>query len=182
MVAESDGTDALSTAAAAARTAWQVFRGGAGSQIAKLVAGGSAEGAGGGPVGVLVGIGTAAIGGIVDARLKYNAAVDDLEASSAAEIAAEAKMYAALRAWATAARPSLAGRYTDRDRRPGQPGNGDKDCDQQWENARAYCADLLAMPRNSPEWKKYHELWGGNYNRCVKGQVDEKCGGSHIEY
>ena len=77
---------------------------------------------------------------------------------------------------------SLAGRYTDRDRRPGQPGNGDKDCDEQWENARAYCADLLAMPRNSPEWKKYYELWGGNYNRCVKGQVDERCGGSHIEY
>ena len=76
----------------------------------------------------------------------------------------------------------LAGRYTDRDRRPGKPGNGDKDCDQQWENARAYCADLLAMPRNSPEWKKYQELWGGNYNRCVKGQVDERCGGSHVEY
>jgi RHS repeat-associated protein len=105
-----DGTDALETGVSLLSAGWQVFRGGAGSQIVKLVAGGSAEGAGGGPAGVLVGIGVLAVGGIVDARVQYNAAIDNEEAAYAAELAAVAKLNAVLLAHP---RPlPLAGRKT----------------------------------------------------------------------
>jgi RHS repeat-associated protein len=135
-------------------------------------------GSAGGPLGVAaLAIGATAYFEVSDANAELNA-----NAAYDAEWQSVIAYNNAILAHPRPSSASLAGRYTDRDRRPGQPGNGDKDCDQQWENARAYCADLLAMPRNSPEWKKYQELWGGNYNRCVKGQVDERCGGSHVEY
>jgi RHS repeat-associated protein len=151
---------------AGAGIATAVAAGEGSAPVFALVAGGSAEGAGGGPVGALI--------GIIGATGTYDA-IQGYKLCQAYGVCPVSQAKAA-------PAPSLAGRYTDRDRRPGKPGNGDKDCDQQWENARAYCADLLAMPRNSPEWKKYQELWGGNYNRCVKGQVDERCGGSHVGY
>jgi hypothetical protein len=78
------------------------------------------------------------------------------------------------------AAPSLAGRYTGGGR-PGQPGNGDDDCNEQWENARDYCSELLATPRSSPDWNLFKGIWGGNFERCVKGQVDQRCGGGRID-
>jgi hypothetical protein len=75
---------------------------------------------------------------------------------------------------------SLAGRYSGGGR-SGRSGNGDGDCDNQWKNARDYCSDLMAMPRNSSQWKMFKEIWGGNLDRCINGQVDERCGGNCID-
>ena len=73
---------------------------------------------------------------------------------------------------------SLAGRYTAGGGHG--PGDGGDDCPRQWRDARAYCSELASMPRSSREWKHYLQLWGGNYERCVRGQVQERCGGSLI--
>jgi hypothetical protein len=78
--------------------------------------------------------------------------------------------------------PPLAGRYTGpRPRYSNGGGNGDDPCSKQWRDAREFCAEVNAIPRNSPEWNEYPEIWGGSYDRCVKGQVAERCGGSRKE-
>ena len=74
----------------------------------------------------------------------------------------------------------LAGRYTGGQKPNGSNGGNDDDCKKEWENARDYCSDLEAMPRNSPEWKNYINVWGGNLGRCIRGQVSERCGGNRV--
>jgi hypothetical protein len=37
------------------------------------------------------------------------------------------------------------------------------------------------MSRSSAGWKKYTNIWGGNFDRCVRGQVAERCGGNRVE-
>jgi RHS repeat-associated protein len=59
--------------------------------------------------------------------------------------------------------------------------NGNADCPRQWIDARAYCAGLMSMSRSSAGWKKYTNIWGGNFDRCVRGQVAERCGGNRVE-
>ena len=76
----------------------------------------------------------------------------------------------------------LAGRYTGgKPPSAGNGGNDDDDCRKQWRDAREYCAGVGAIPRSSPQWNDYEEIWGGSYDRCVRGQVTERCGGSRIE-
>jgi hypothetical protein len=78
--------------------------------------------------------------------------------------------------------PSLAGRYTGgKSPSAGNGGNDDDDCKKEWKNARDYCSDLEAMPRNSPEWKNYINIWGGDIGRCIRGQVSERCGGNRVD-
>jgi uncharacterized protein RhaS with RHS repeats len=139
-----------------------------------LVAEGSAAGSNAGLVGALVGAGLAATVGIVNARMDYNQAVDGAQAAFDQEMQSRDRMNQQMVQQKKA--QSLAGRYTGR-----QPGNGDDDCPKKWEDAYAYCAYLNSMPRKSPEWKKYLNLWGGNYSRCVRGQVPERCGGNFVE-
>lgn len=71
---------------------------------------------------------------------------------------------------------SLAGRYNGGSGR----GGGDDDCKRQWKNAADYCSQVDDIPRKSPEWKKYINIWGGSFDRCMRGQVDERCGGNKI--
>jgi RHS repeat-associated protein len=59
--------------------------------------------------------------------------------------------------------------------------NNNDDCDKLWAEARAYCSEVMAIPRDSPEWENYKEIWGGSYDRCVRGQVPERCGGNRVE-
>jgi RHS repeat-associated protein len=76
----------------------------------------------------------------------------------------------------------LAGRYTGgKPPNAGGGGNDDDDCNKERRNARDFCSDLEAMPRNSPEWKNYINIWGGNFERCVRGQISERCGGNRVE-
>jgi RHS repeat-associated protein len=77
--------------------------------------------------------------------------------------------------------PSLAGRYTIELPRYEDGGRDDDDCNKQWERARKFCAEVGAIPRSAPEWEYYKDIWGGNYNRCVRGQVTERCGGSRTQ-
>jgi RHS repeat-associated protein len=57
----------------------------------------------------------------------------------------------------------------------------DDGCDKEWRNAREYCAYLGSIPRKSPEWRKIRNIWGGSYERCVRGQVSERCGGNKVD-
>ena len=55
------------------------------------------------------------------------------------------------------------------------------DCEREWRNARDYCSYLNSIPRKGPEWKKYKGIWGGSYDRCVRGQVSQRCGGNRVD-
>jgi hypothetical protein len=145
-----------------------------------LVAGGSAEGVGAGPIGTVVGAGAATLGGYGYYGYETIHAVQNANAADQELLQSTSQMNQALLAHP---RPqSLAGRYTDMDRRPGKPGNyDDDDCEKFWEDARAYCSEVASIPRKSRKWKEYQQIWGGSYDRCVKGQIPERCGGSLIE-
>ena len=147
-----------------------------------------------GSMGGPLGVGVAATGAIVyfgasasNAELNANAAYDEEWQSV---IAYNQAMMAKKKPFTFAPMPlpqfapgtargnpyPLAGRYS------GGDDGGNDDCPKRWTDARRYCSGLSAMPRRSPEWKNYKNIWGGNYDRCVKGQVPERCGGSLIEY
>lgn len=57
----------------------------------------------------------------------------------------------------------------------------DDDCEREWKNAHDYCSYLNSIPRKDPEWKKYKNIWGGSYDRCVRGQVSQRCGGNRVD-
>jgi RHS repeat-associated protein len=154
-----DGTDALPTAAGLLSAGWQLLRGGAGSQIVKLVAGGSAEGAGGGPVGALVGIGALAVGGIIDARSQYNAAINNEDAAYAAEYAIIGKSNAAMLAHPPS--PLLSGRYTGKKRRKWN----DDDCEIMFESDVTFCNSLPYQNRAACRAQAYER-----YANCLAGR------------
>jgi hypothetical protein len=53
----------------------------------------------------------------------------------------------------------------------------DEDCEQEWEEARAICADLITR-RNPPRG-----VTGGytDIENCARGLVSERCGGNPVE-
>jgi hypothetical protein len=53
----------------------------------------------------------------------------------------------------------------------------DDGCKKEWQDARSYCSDLLAMPPS----QRPPGLWGGSYDKCVLGQVAQRCGGNRVE-
>ncbi len=57
----------------------------------------------------------------------------------------------------------------------------DESCEKEWADARRFCAEVMSIPRNSPKWKDYQGLWGGSYDRCVRGQVSQRCGGNRVD-
>jgi hypothetical protein len=129
------------------------------------------------PIGALIGIGTAAIGGIVDARVQLNSAINDLNAASADEVKAVARLNALLMTGARLA-PSLAGRPAG-----GSGGGNDDDCKKEWKDAADYCSELDDIPRNSPRWtRELKRVFGGNMMRCMRGQVSQRCGGSKVDW
>jgi hypothetical protein len=52
------------------------------------------------------------------------------------------------------------------------------DCDAEWDDAREFCARLLALPKFHPE----RNLLGGHktIDGCSKGFVSERCGGNKV--
>jgi hypothetical protein len=52
------------------------------------------------------------------------------------------------------------------------------DCATEWAEARRYCAELYSQPPAS----RPPSIWGGSYDRCVHGQVSERCGGNPIDW
>ncbi len=50
-------------------------------------------------------------------------------------------------------------------------------CNKEWIQARAYCSNLMSDPRrNGPA----RNVWGGDFNKCVRGQVSQRCGGNRV--
>lgn len=133
-------------------------------------------GTAGGPVGVIY----AATGATVYASVQASSAEINANAAYDAEWQSVAAYNQAILAHP---RPlPLAGRYTGgKPPNAGGGGHDDDDCDKERRNARDFCSDLEAMQRNSPEWKNYVNIWGGNFERCVRGQISERCGGNRVE-
>jgi hypothetical protein len=61
--------------------------------------------------------------------------------------------------------------------KPG-PRKSEKQCKEEWRQARKYCRDLAA---DIMEGKEVPErVWGGSVENCARGQVSEDCGGNPI--
>jgi RHS repeat-associated protein len=50
------------------------------------------------------------------------------------------------------------------------------DCNEEWRIARQRCSDILSLPAN----ERPQGIWGGSYDKCVKGQVSQLCGGNRV--
>jgi hypothetical protein len=48
------------------------------------------------------------------------------------------------------------------------------ECKQEVSQARDYCLELMTNPGRAPN------IWGGSFDRCVKGQVSQACGGNRV--
>ena len=47
-------------------------------------------------------------------------------------------------------------------------------CKSEWAQARDYCSTLMTNPGRAPN------IWGGSFDRCVRGQVSQACGGNRV--
>jgi len=47
-------------------------------------------------------------------------------------------------------------------------------CAAEWAEARDYCSSLMSNPGRAPN------VWGGSFDRCVRGQVSQRCGGNRV--
>jgi RHS repeat-associated protein len=148
---------------AGAGVATAVAAGEGSAPVFALVAGGSAEGAGGGPVGALI--------GIIGATGTYDA-IQGYKLCQAYGLCPVSPNPAS----------SLAGRYTgSKSPSAGNNGDDDDDCEKIRRRAHDYCSGLMSIPRSSPEWKNYINIWGGSYDKCFKGQVPQRCGGNRTD-
>jgi RHS repeat-associated protein len=50
------------------------------------------------------------------------------------------------------------------------------ECAREWEQAREFCAELMSQG-NPPAG-----VWGGSFDKCVRGQVSERCGGNRVDW
>jgi hypothetical protein len=107
--------------------------------------------------------------------MDYNQAVDGAQAAFDQEMQSRDRMNQQMVQQKKA--QALAGRYT------GEGGGGDDDdCKRRWKNAADYCSQLDDLPRNSPEFKKVKNIFGRDILDCMRGQVDQRCGGNKIPW
>lgn len=49
------------------------------------------------------------------------------------------------------------------------------ECTREWKEARDFCSELMNNPGRAPN------IWGGSFDKCVRGQVSQRCGGNRVQ-
>jgi len=61
---------------------------------------------------------------------------------------------------------------------PRNPYPDDPECAEEWDAALEFCRDLQERGKLGPSWRGGG--FGADFNRCLLGQVSEKCGGNPV--
>jgi hypothetical protein len=59
-----------------------------------------------------------------------------------------------------------------------QPTAQSAECLAEWTEARSFCSVLMSDPKRL---RRSPNVWGGSFDRCVRGQVSQRCGGNKVE-